>query len=199
MKRFASGIVLCAVCLAHAAVCFSSGIPAVEKARLDTFFSAFAETNIQSFDSKSLNDEMMLYFAEWNLAFHPGRSLKKMHNGSEAQAPSELIDTVTETYFGKKIAKHTANQYTIDLATGEVDVFAQVDKLVPLGDDRFEAHGTVYYVRSGVKLDTHADPGTWKKQGIRVRSNATFAAIIQHVGPGEGRYIMLEYTYTPTM
>lgn len=62
-------------------------VPA-ERAPLDSFFSAIAETNLQSFDHQSLTDDAMLTFAQWNVAYHGAKQLKKIHGGMDALAPS---------------------------------------------------------------------------------------------------------------
>jgi hypothetical protein len=198
VKRLLAITVLCILGLLQWGVCFGADAPSAERARFDSFFSAIAETNLQSFAPQTLSDDAMLTFAQWNVAYHGAKSLKKIHNGMDVLAPSTLIDTITEQYFGKKISKHPAAQYTVSLATGEVDVFALVDNIRQLENGQIEAGGTIYYVRSGTKLDRRAGPSAWKKQGLTVRSSGTFTGILQPIASGSGEYTLLEYRLKET-
>jgi len=165
-----------------------------EKKKLDTFFSNFSETNLQSFKPGELTDEMMLGFAQWHIIMNTPKDLKTTSDGNEVLVPKERIDKVTEKYFAKAVSKHEEAVYTLGLASGEAYVLSQIDTLAKLDNGLFEAKGTGYYTGSGETPDPHATPEAWKKAGIDVRIGMTFTAVIQQISQdGKPRYILLEY------
>jgi hypothetical protein len=197
MKTIAA-LCLFAICLSTLAFAQTQApLHAGEHKALNTFFSSFAETNLLSFTTGTLKDDEMLKFALWHIAFNDTKSFKKK-NGSgplgEIVIPASAIDRLTEQFFGKKIQNHEKQSYLFDVATGEVDVFAQVDAFVAQQDGTVLAKGTVYYTRAGTKLDRQATMAAWKKAGKQVRVQGTFSGIVKEVGTAEKRYVLLEYT-----
>uniref|UniRef100_A0A7C4AFX3 Uncharacterized protein n=1 Tax=Fundidesulfovibrio putealis TaxID=270496 RepID=A0A7C4AFX3_9BACT len=169
-----------------------------EKRKLDTFFSNFAETMMPSFPAAGPSDKQMLEFATTHLAINAENSLKKSPDAMTLFIPTDRVDAVTEKYLGRKLSHHSGNRYAVPAASGEIYVFAQVDKLSPLGPDTFVAEGTVYYASSGETLDPHASPSAWKKARKTVQPSGFFKGVVRKVQEPGPRFVLVQYDMVRT-
>lgn len=185
----------CTVFVVLAVACFGASVSADEKKQLDDFFTPLAEANTQSFKQQSLTDSMLQDFAQLFLVCHEAKSLRNK-NRVTVLIPAARVDDVTEKYFGRKVSRHASAEYEVSPCSNDVELFSQVDELIALANDRFEARGTSYYVSGGTKLDRHARPDTWKKKGIQVGTYATFTAVLKPAAE-KGQYVIVEYTLSP--
>ncbi|KAF0234427.1 MAG: hypothetical protein FD177_808 [Desulfovibrionaceae bacterium] len=192
MRSVISWGVACALFFVQAVACFGANISGDEKKQLDDLFTPLAEANIQSFTQHSLTDLMMTDFAQLFLVCHEAKSLHKK-NSVTTVIPSAQVDGVTERFFGRKVSGHASAEYETSPCSNDVELFSQVDELIALGDDRFEARGTSYYVKGDTKLDRHASPDTWKKKGLKIGTSATFTAVLKPAAE-KGQYVIMEYT-----
>lgn len=166
----------------------------VRKKKLDTFFSNFSESAMESFKQHSLSRKALLDFALDHIYKNDYRSIR--HAGNNAYIPAALVDKVTEKYFGEKLKKHQESEYQVPEASGEAYVFSQISGLAEVGKNLFRATGVIYSVDSGSTLDPHATPATWKKAGEDVEQTGKFSALVKK--EPSGRYILLEYQVDPT-
>lgn len=162
-----------------------------QKQNLDTFFSNFSEAGVASFKQDSLSDEALLDFALRHNYINKLKALQKTTDGLSVLVPVELVDKAAIKYFGRKVGKHAKQSYTVPMADGEAYTFSQIDRLVSLGNDRFQAEGVIYSTGSGGTPNPHATPAEWKKKGEDVSRAGTFSAVIKAESE---RYILLEYT-----
>jgi hypothetical protein len=168
--------------------------PALRK-KLDTFFSNFAETNLESFEAGKLSDEEMLRFAIIHVGMNARKELKLDAGGDSGTASAALVDKVTLRYFDQKIETGREPSYEVELGDGEAIFFAQITGLTDLGGGLYSARGNIYGASSGAVIDVHAAPSVWKKAGEDVERTATFEATIKAI---EKRYVLVEYKTTPT-
>jgi len=162
-----------------------------QKKKLDTFFSNFSESAVESFKQGALADGAMLKFALSHLLINTPKSLRKSADGNSVTATSAQVDTATTRYFGKKIASHQQATYTFPNSSGEAFVFSQIDSLDDAGHSTFKATGTIYTTGSGGTPDVHATPAAWKKAGEDVAVAGKFTALVRKESD---RYVLLEYT-----
>ena len=166
---------------------------AVEKKKLDTFFSNFSETNLESFKQNSLSQEALSNFALDHIYKNDYKSLKHSKDGASAIIPAALVDKTTEKYFGQKLQKHEKSEYPVPLASGEAYTFSQITRLRGAGQDLFQAEGVIYMTGSGGTPDPHGTPAAWKKAGEEVEQMGNFSALIKQEKTGKERYVLLEY------
>jgi len=195
MKR---GMILCffALLLPALAMAQQNG----ERKALNTFFSNFSETNLQSFKKDGLSDDAMLQFAKWHCVMNTPNAFKKDRSGATIAIPVSAIDKITQRYFGKTITAHREKSYQADLATGEAFVFSQADTVSEQQDGTLLVQGTIYYTGSGSTPDPHGTPQAWKKAGEDVRVYGTFTGLVAKVRTQEKeRYVLVEYTMKEKM
>ena len=192
MRIAISWAVACALFFVQADACFGANISGDEKKQLDDLFTPLAEANTQSFTQHSLTDPVMTDFAQLFLVCHEAKSLHKK-NSVTMIIPSARVDDVTAKFFGRKVSRHASAEYESSPCSNDVELFSQVDEIIALGDDRFQARGTSYSVRGDTKLDRHASPDTWKKKGLKVGTYATFTAILKPAAE-KRQYVIVEYT-----
>jgi len=169
-------------------------MPAAQKKKLDTFFSNFSEASVAGFKRGALTDDAMLQFGLSHLYINSPKSLKKTADGNSVIASAAQVDTATVKYFGKKIATHKQQSYSIPQASGEAFTFSQIDTLDATDKSTFKASGTIYTTGSGGTPDVHGSPAAWKKAGEEVSAAGKFRALIKLEAD---RYILVEYTIEP--
>ena len=169
-------------------------LTAAEQKKLDTFFSNFSEAHVESFTQETLTEKTLLDFALIHCYINKFKSLTRQPDGLTMGVPAQLVDQATERYFGRTISQHAEKVYKIPLADGEAYTFSQINKMTPLGADRFKAEGFIYSTGSGGTPDPHGTPEEWAKAGEEVDQVGQFSAIIKKVNSsGKDRYILLEY------
>ena len=129
-------------------------LTAAEQKKLDTFFSNFSEAHVESFTQETLTEKTLLDFALIHCYINKFKSLTRQPDGLTMGVPAQLVDQATERYFGRTISQHAEKVYKIPLADGEAYTFSQINKMTPLGADRFKAEGFIYSTGSGGRL-TH--------------------------------------------
>ena len=194
MKRLFAVLLLCATLLPGQALA-QAGTPISPETRkeLGDFFSPFAAANMQGFDQKTLTDKDLLHFAVWHCIMRADPSLKRVNGGNDIVIPSAVIDTITQTVFGRTIQKHRKAQYVESLASGEAFVFAQVDSLRPGEGDTFLAAGTMYYTGAGETIDPHGTRAQWKRTGADVRVWGTFSGVLRRTAAPQAQWTVLQY------
>ena len=194
MKRLFAGLLLCATLLPGQALSQASAPLSPEtRKELSDFFSPFAAANMQGFDQKTLTDKELLHFALWHCILRADPSLKRVNGGNDIVIPSKVIDTITQTVFGRTIQKHRKAQYVESLASGEAFVFAQVDSLRQGEGDTFLVAGTIYYTGAGETIDPHATRAQWKRTGADVRVWGTFSGVLRRTATPQTHWTVLQY------
>lgn len=194
MKRLFAGLLLFATLLPGQALSQANApVPPETRKELSDFFSPFAGANMPAFDQATLSDENLLHFAVWQCILRPAPSLKRINGGNDIVIPSDVIDNITQTVFGRTIQKHRKAQYVESLASGEAFVFAQVDSLRPDDGDTFLAAGTIYYTGAGETIDPHATRAQWKRSGADVRVWGTFSGVLRRTAAPQAHWIVLQY------
>jgi hypothetical protein len=108
---------------------------AVQKKKLDTFFSNFSESNLKSFKQNSLSQEAILNFALDHIYKNDYKAIKHSKDGNSAIIPAVLVDNVMEKYFGQKLKTHPKAEFLVPEASGETYVFSQISRLLGAGPD----------------------------------------------------------------
>jgi hypothetical protein len=183
-------LVLLLCCLGVALARPGLAMTPAEKKRLDTFCSNFSEAALPGFAAGGLSEAAMRDFALRHATRNAYKSLKKAKDGRHVLVPAALVDTITEKYFGVRLARHGQVEYPVPEASGEAYVFSQATSLAALGNDQFAVEGVIYAAGSGGTPDPHGTPAQWKKAGEDVEKRGTFTARLRSVGD---RYILLEY------
>ena len=196
MKRLM--LVLCALMTIFPVLALAQSdyvLTTVEQKKLDTFFSNFSEAHVESFTQATLTDKALLDFALIHSYINNPKSLIQSKDGLNVGVPAQLVDKATERYFGRTISQHAEKVYMIPKADGEAYTFSQINQVIPLGADRFQAKGFIYSTGSGGTPDPHANPADWAKAGEEVDQVGQYSAIIKKDNSGgKVRYILLEYT-----
>ena len=165
-----------------------------ERKKLNTFFSNFSEAYVESFTQETLTEKNLLDFALIHSYINNPKSLIRFPDNLNVGVPAKLVDRATERYFGRTISRHEQDVYKMPLASGEAYTFSQINRVVPLGANRFQAEGFIYQTGSGGTPDPHGTPAEWVKAGEDVDQVGRFSAVIKKVGSGGNmRYILLEY------
>lgn len=169
---------------------------AAEKKKFNTFFSNFSESNLNSFSKENLADSALIDFALRHCYLNKFKSLEKSKDGTSVIVPAKLVDEVTTKYFGKNAKDHGKAPYSVPLADGEGFTFSQIKSLKDLGQDQFQAAGTIYSTGSGGTPDPHGTPEEWKKAGEEVSPSGDFSALIKKEKGDKEHFTLLEYTVT---
>ena len=172
----------------------AAGLDAERRRQLDTFFSNFSETGLESFAAGHLSDAAMLDFALSHVLINARHELKLSASGETGAASAALVDKVTVRYFDQKLEAGRQPSYSVPIGDGEAYVFSQVGDLRELGGGLFAATGSIYSAPSGATIDPHAKPESWAKAGDDVEKVATFAATIKQI---DKRFVLVEYQMQP--
>jgi len=169
-------------------------LDAAEKRKLNTFFSNFSESGVESFKRGALSDQAMIDFALDHNYKNRFDKLKKSKDAMSVEITAAQVDTTCTKYFGRTPATHTAAVYRKPCADGEAYVFSQIDRLSKTPTGELFAEGSLYSTGSGNVVDPHGTPADWKKSSEAVDETDVFFATIAKI---DGRYVLLEYDVRP--
>ena len=148
-----------------------SELSKAERDRLDTFFSNFAETRIDSF---VVNNELPLdTFVDFGVRHNLINRQYDLVNVNEGYwgVKKEAVEDAVYKYFGRRINavssrqfKMTNNLFVVPKASGEAFTFAQVAEWNNMGNGVWTGVANIYTASSGFTGDVHGTPEQWSKE-----------------------------------
>ncbi len=170
-----------------------------EQKKLNTFFSNFSEIFLESFTENQLNDKILIRFGVFHQYVNSPSCFKNAGN-NKVKIKDLQVNLAAEKYFGRNIITHLPVDeieykegfYFIPQAAGEAHQFSQVEKLMQLEGENFEAIVVVYV---GETKNPHSTEAEWKKAGEEITISCKMKAKIQKITSEDNvsRYILKEY------
>jgi len=175
-----------------------------EKNELNTFFTNFSKIYTQPFNKGLIDDKEMIHFGiYYNYNNFPQLFAQKDEfNLSINEA--KVSETAT-LFFGKNISKHqsiegveyNSGEYTIPMADGEAYRFSQVEELLDMGDNTFQATVSIYVASTGWTGNENDSPETWKsadmEEDIPVLEGKIVAIIEKGKENNPSGYLLIQY------
>jgi hypothetical protein len=178
-----------------------------ERRSFDTFFSNFAETNLEPFSRGKLSDKALILFCLQHHLRNFSRRIETNKDGTEARLAARYVDETAMQYFGRRPKVHASPDkespyrngyyYNMNVAAGDAIPFAQIVMVKALGNREYQADVNIYLPPGGTwDGDEHAPPSSWKDfegMGMPKRTGQVRAIIRKVTSGGATRYILIEY------
>jgi len=175
--------------------------------QLNTFFSNFSEAWVPPFQKGKMPNSTLIQFGIMHNVINNRKLIHELRDGNGALT-RQYVEQSVKKYFGNaKIVhgtipgyRYTNGQYTFPLGDGEELRFAQLTKLVDLGNQHFRASVNEYIAPNHFE-DVHALENEWKRlpEDERPILRAIMSATINKVTEkGKSRYILIEYVQVKT-
>jgi len=171
-----------------------------QQKEFDTFFSNFAEANLESFTQKNgISNEELIRFGIMHNYINRKHNFVRVDDNN-VKIKKEYIEESAKKYFGKSIQNHKTIEgvaysngyYSMPQADGEAFSFAQINKLSDIGGNKFEAEVNVYTAGSGWTGNTHDNPANYAKDAADgPQLSVKVKALV--LKDASGKYQLLEY------
>ena len=173
-----------------------------EKVALDTFFSNFAEVDMDPFKQGTLRDPALISAGYFHV-YHNAQAKMRMTNDGNLWISRDEVQKTCMRFFGTSIRVHQAvhdvqyrnGEYGAPAADGDAAPFAQINRLEDVGGGTFAADVTVYLDNSEEPIgNPHADPAIWARQHRPVNVLAHMRAHIKRVtDANKSHFILLDW------
>jgi hypothetical protein len=170
--------------------------------KLNTFMSNFSEGYVRPFARGKISDEQLVNFALHHEWCNRKRNLS-------APVPAVRVERLAMYYFGAKVKRHgslagstyKSGQYHHTISDGDPMPFAQISRLVDMGNGEFVVYTNEYEThdadpQGNYSPEKNAHTNVWEGARFTGKRKGT----IKQVGSGaRRRYILLDYKVLSTI